>query len=163
MESQCAGAGAVTGRCLGTWHKLMLAGGAGAVWELLCWGWQVRGDPLAHPSSVPSPATQKWLCSQDHSSVLGASLSLSPLVEVVGTFLGIHEGKAPFGYLREDPQCSGWSTRQVGVCCCCVMGGMSQRKARGKPRGVTKDSSQDAQSSLRSKGLLVLDLKAKNP
>lgn len=103
------------------------------------------------PRSAPQPCT--------------IGIALSPLVEVVGTFLGIYEGKESFGDLQEDPQCSGWSTRQV--CCCPVMGGMSggwrKADANGKPRGVTKDSSQNAQSSLRSEELLVLDLKAKNP
>lgn len=67
-------------------------------------------------NSVPTPAAKEWLCGQDpyHGSVLVASLSLSPLMEVVGTFLGMHEGKASFGDLQEDPQCSGLSTRQVG-------------------------------------------------
>lgn len=102
-----------------------------------------------------------------HSPVLVAFLSLSPLVEVVRTFLGIREGKASFGDLREDPQCSGWSTRQVGglllPCGGWMSGGWRKAEVNGKPRDVTKDSSQAAQSSLGSKKLLVLDLKAKNP
>lgn len=93
--------------------------------------------------------------------MLVASLSLGPLVEVVGTFLGIHEGQAP-----EAPQCSGSQHGRWELCSCPAMGGMSEiwRKADAnvKPRGVTKNSSQDAQSSLGSKMLLVLDLKAKN-
>jgi len=44
-----------------------------------------------------------------------------------------------------------------------MSGGWRKADANGKPRGVTKESSHDAQSSLGSKELVLLNLKAKLP
>lgn len=92
----------------------MLAGGAGAVWELLFWAAQVRGDPLGPIPSVPIPAALKewlrpapWSCAggiPEPRSLGGGCGDLPWDTRREGTFWG------PAG----DPQSSERPTKQLG-------------------------------------------------